>query len=63
MAFWLESTTPLPGGIRMQASYGIDSLADIASLPPLSDSCAEGSDAFSVSEQELVFLCSDGVWR
>jgi len=62
MAVWLEETKNLPGGLR-QASFGMDSLADVADLPPLSDQVCAGSDAFSVAEQTLVLLGSDGQWK
>ena len=61
MAFWLEDSKPLPNG-RIQASFGMDSLADVPDLPPLSDRCAEGSDAFSALEKRLVILNADGDW-
>jgi len=62
MAVWLEETKSIPGGVR-QASYGMDSLADVPDFPSLSDEVAAGSDAFAILEQELVMLGSDGVWR
>jgi len=62
MAFWTEDARPMPGG-KTQVSFGADSMADIASLPPLSDAVCEGSDCFTVAEKNLVMLGSDGVWR
>ena len=62
MAFWTVGTVPLPGG-EMQSSFEMDSLADVADLPPLSKNVAAGSDAFSVLEKRLVMLGSDGVWK
>lgn len=61
MAIWIEGTTILPSG-KKQASFGMDSLADVPNLPPLSDTVAAGSDAFAAQEKRLVILGSDGVW-
>jgi len=62
MAIWIEDTKNLVGD-KQQASFGMDSLADVPNLPPLSDRCYAGSDAFAVTEKKLVILSSDGVWK
>jgi hypothetical protein len=61
MAFWVEGSKGLPNG-KTQVSYGMDSMADVASLPPMSDRTAPGSDAFAVTEKKLVMLNSNGEW-
>ena len=62
MAIWTEETRTLPNG-KQQASFGMDSLSDIANLPQLSDRVSAGSDAFAVLEKKVVFLGSDGIWK
>ncbi len=61
MAVWVEGNTNLPSG-KSQTSFGMDSMADIADLPPLSDKVQPGSDAFAVTEKQLVLLNSAGKW-
>ncbi len=63
MAHWVEEIRHLPGTLKDQKSFGMDSSADVANLPPLSDKVSAGSDAFSVAEKQLFMLGSDGVWR
>jgi hypothetical protein len=57
---WLESTRDVPGG--RQASYGMDSMANVSDLPPMSTSVMPGSDAFAALEKRLVILQSTGNW-
>lgn len=61
MAHWIEDTRGLPSG-KNQTSFGMDSMADVADLPGLSDGVAAGSDAFAAAEKQLVVLNSEGQW-
>ena len=62
MAIWLEETKGIPNG-KQQASFGMDSMADAPNLPAMSDKVSAGSDAFSVTEKQLLMLGSDGLWK
>jgi hypothetical protein len=57
---WLESTQDVPGG--RQASYGMDSMANVSDLPPMSKEVMPGSSAFAALEKRLVILDSNGNW-
>ena len=62
MAIWTEDIKEMPSG-KQQVSFGMDSLADVPNLPPLSPKVCVGSDAFAIAEKAVVFLGSDGVWK
>jgi hypothetical protein len=61
MAYWITDTTGLPNG-KSQTSFGCDTEADVATLPPLSDQVAPGSSVFILEGQTLKYLKSDGSW-
>ena len=61
MAYWVEDTKFLSNN-KAQTSFGMDSLADIAILPKMSERVQPGSDAFAALEKRLVILNSEGEW-